>query len=104
MRNYLMIVALITGSAAQAVTCTTDQDCFTASLSLIKKAKKLGACDAEAAALAGDVKLVASNGPTLQALEACVDKAAYDKKIEKRSIKRVQRIQKALDTSPKPTK
>ncbi len=96
-----LVLALAAANVQAAVKCETDQDCLSAGLSLIKKARRLGTCGAQVDRAAGALERVAKAGPELQELDSCVSEAQYEAKVQKRASKRLERIKKALDTAPK---
>jgi hypothetical protein len=100
--NLTFKTALITAVAsmaigqAQAAACVEDADCTSLALSLVKKAVKLKACGPEAQALAQSIRLKAGPSERLDALERCVAVAKVQAKLEKKALKRQERIKKAL--------
>jgi hypothetical protein len=97
MNKLILTLTMSLGVNALALDCTTDQECVSASLRLIKQAVKLDACKPEVQAAAdASENILKPNDNSITNLEACVNKAKREAKFKKTQQKRIERIQKAL--------
>lgn len=100
----LSLAALAAINSAQAALyCQGDAECLSKGLSLVKKARKAG-CDATAFARglgAPKASHDAFNASEVASIEICIEKAKYQAGLAKKATKRIERIQKALETPQK---
>lgn len=95
--KLLLIAAMLPGMA-QAITCETDNECLTASISLIRKAIKKDVCVKAAGELANELRQkVASDSANVRKLELCLFQAKKAGKRDSTQEKRLKRIEKAMN-------
>jgi hypothetical protein len=98
-RNGIIAGVLSFAASSQAaIYCAGDAECLSKSISLIKRATKAG-CDASALASRARQPILSSSdldGSLITSIETCIEKQKYAKNVEKKTQKRIERLEKAL--------
>lgn len=101
--RILTISALTLTLTANAFVCVNDNQCLTKTLTLVKQARKIGACqkDVDAIRALGVSKLQTElkSSPLPAKLESCLVYAKEQKKLDKRAEKLKSKIDATFSTS-----